>query len=103
MSLGQGSPGGGGVGGEALLPDTADVGRLFGRLYAGGAAPGGGGAAPTDLGEPVRDAVLEPGAEGGGGGLLARSVPALTCSLNDFCCACRSAPNEPPVPDRSNG
>jgi len=89
-----------------LLPDTADVGRLFGRLYVGGAAEGGGGGAPTDLGEPVRDAVLEafpdPGAEGGGGGLLARSVPALTCSLNDFCCACRSAPSEPPVPDRSN-
>lgn len=80
--------------GGALL---ADVGRLFGRLYAGGVADGGGG---DDLGDPPREPVREPGPEPGallgGGGLLTRSVPAFTCSLNDCCWACLSAPSDPP-------
>lgn len=72
----------GGPPGGGALP--ADVGRLLGRLYAGGGAAGAGGG--VVLGEPVLEAVLEPGPEPGGGGGLARSVPALTCSLKDCFC-----------------
>lgn len=79
------------------MAEVAEVGRLFGRLYPGAGAAGGGGAS---LGEVPLEPERELGPDPGGGGLLARSVPALTCSLNDCCICCLCAPNEaePGVP-----